>query len=51
MEVEKGHEFEIKNVNLMEEGRRVGLQDFDIVRMIGQGSFGKVFKSITKLKY
>ena len=35
------HEFEIGNINMMGEGS-VGMGDFEKLRMLGQGSFGKV---------
>lgn len=41
---DRGHEFEIRNLNLMEDnGVHVSLEDFELLRMLGAGSFGKVF--------
>ena len=38
------HEIEITNVNLMDDtGKRVSQEDFELLKMLGQGSFGKVF--------
>lgn len=37
------HEIEIKDVNLTSVGGKVDARNFDLLRMLGQGSFGKVF--------
>eukprot|EP00043_Microstomoeca_roanoka_P027278 m.13995 g.13995 ORF g.13995 m.13995 type:complete len:748 (-) comp7482_c0_seq1:51-2294(-) len=41
-EGQEGHEFEIKNVNL-NSSEHVDGSHFDLLRVLGQGSFGKVF--------
>lgn len=37
-----GHEFEIKNINLTESKEHVDAKNFDLMKVLGQGSFGKV---------
>lgn len=39
---EGGHEFEIRNINLTESKEHVDARNFDLLKVIGQGSFGKV---------
>ncbi|EGD74751.1 hypothetical protein PTSG_13231, partial [Salpingoeca rosetta] len=41
-EGQEGHEFEITDINL-ESGDHVDGSHFDLLRVLGQGSFGKVF--------
>eukprot|EP00056_Hartaetosiga_gracilis_P021422 m.24053 g.24053 ORF g.24053 m.24053 type:complete len:750 (-) comp9068_c0_seq1:105-2354(-) len=42
-EGQEGHEFEIKDINLTEGGEKVDGSHFELLRVLGQGSFGKVF--------
>lgn len=43
-EGQEGHEMEIGNVNLTDHpDAHVDGKDFDLLKMLGQGSFGKVF--------
>eukprot|EP00052_Salpingoeca_macrocollata_P001404 m.25419 g.25419 ORF g.25419 m.25419 type:complete len:760 (+) comp11365_c0_seq1:170-2449(+) len=40
---EAHHEIEIGNINLQEEHEKVDSANFDLLKVLGQGSFGKVF--------
>ena len=42
MEVDASHEFDIGNINMNEKGRILSMKDFELLKMLGQGSFGKV---------
>mmetsp|Transcript_28161 Transcript_28161/g.84228 ORF Transcript_28161/g.84228 Transcript_28161/m.84228 type:complete len:762 (+) Transcript_28161:61-2346(+) len=40
---EPGHEIEIREVNMRQHDERVSAKDFELLKMLGAGSFGKVF--------